>query len=656
MEALLVAAAASAAVGVAFWTYLRREPPVGGRLLLATLRAATFFLLVLLLFNPSLPGDDGPSGPGAPAILLDASLSMAARDSAGGSAWDAALRRAAEGAGPGGEVLLFGTSLRTVSGDSLPDGSPGETGSRLAPALEQAAALGGGAVRVLSDLRLDDPVAAASAAAAGGLDVRFERVGEGVRNAGLGEVEAPAALDPGAEGAVEVALHGTGGGPADSADVELRIGDRLLASRRVELPSGGRSVRQRFDFVAPEEPGAHRLELRATLPDDGFTPDDVRVIYVDVEEEREGLLVLSLQPDWEPRYLLPVLEQVTGLRGRGFLRLAGERWLPMAGGEGEAPRGPVDAATVQEAVEGAELLVVHGLDADAPGWVGEATRSARRLVALPASAAGAQLLGVTVARWSEGEWYADPELPTSPLAGELAGVDLEGLPPLAGVLPLAAATPEARTPLLVRPGSGEEREAALLLLPSEDGRTVVGLAAGFWRWGARDGAPREAYRRLWSAASGWLLRAPVAEGEPEVAPADRPLPRGAPVAWRVRGDVGDSVSIRILDGDTAVTDTAVAAAGDTALRTRSLPPGRYAYTVEAPALPVEGLTGELEIEAYSPEMLRPPTRPEPGEGSTDAVDATADAGRPLRTHPLPYLAVLVLLSAEWIGRRRQGLR
>jgi len=43
------------------------------------------------------------------------------------------------------------------------------------------------------------------------------------------------------------------------------------------------------------------------------------------------------------------------------------------------------------------------------------------------------------------------------------------------------------------------------------------------------------------------------------------------------------------------------------------------------------------------------------EPAADPVGAAGD-GRPLRTHPLPYLLLVILLSVEWVGRRRSGLR
>ena len=37
-----------------------------------------------------------------------------------------------------------------------------------------------------------------------------------------------------------------------------------------------------------------------------------------------------------------------------------------------------------------------------------------------------------------GEWYVDPDVPPSPLAGELAGMAWLGLPPVTDVRPLSA--------------------------------------------------------------------------------------------------------------------------------------------------------------------------------------------------------------------------
>jgi hypothetical protein len=62
------------------------------------------------------------------------------------------------------------------------------------------------------------------------------------------------------------------------------------------------------------------------------------------------------------------------------------------------------------------------------------------------------------------------------------------------------------------------------------------------------------------------------------------------------------------------------------------------------------------VTATTPEML-----PAVADSGLAALAAAAprevDAGgRPMRTHPLPYLLVIGLLCGEWIVRRRSGLR
>lgn len=652
MSAALAGVLALAAAAFALWTYLFREPPVRGRLLLALLRAGALLLLVLLVWNPGVPlgaEDDGPIGP---TLLVDASLSMTAADTAGRVPWATALDGAAEAAGSGGRVLLFGRSPRVRAADSLPGSEPSDPGSRLAPALEEAAALGARVVRVVSDFRLEDPVAVAAVLEESGVGVRYVDVGGTVRNAAVAEADGPASLEAGDSAAVTVLVAGEGGSATDSVALELRREGGLLAARRVPLPEPGRPERHRLEFRAPEEEGSHRLEVGVELADDGFAADDRRVLFLEVEEARAGLALLSLRPDWEPRFLLPVLEQATGLEARGFLRLAGGRWLPM-GEEGDRAE-PWTDARVREMAGGAGLLVLHGVTAGAPGWIDELAASSPRTLLFasdPEAAAGA---GVETGEAVSAEWYAAGELPASPLSGELSTASFDGLPPLTSLLPAPGGGVAGSVPLRVRRGRQGPPRPALVLAPGDDGRTVVVLASGFWRWAARTGEPRATYRRLWSAAAGWLLEPPDADAVAVVEPARRPSPRGEPVEWRVRGPVGDRLTLRIESGDSAVVDTTVAEPGPTLL-TRALPPGRYPYRVGAPGLD-EPLAGELEVEEHTAELLRLRVEP-PGAAAADPREPVADGPlRPLRTHPAPYLALIALLCVEWIGRRRQGLR
>jgi hypothetical protein len=67
-------------------------------------------------------------------------------------------------------------------------------------------------------------------------------------------------------------------------------------------------------------------------------------------------------------------------------------------------------------------------------------------------------------------------------------------------------------------------------------------------------------------------------------------------------------------------------------------------------------SGLVVVERRELDLLprRAVSLPEVSVGATDAAEA--DGGRPLRTHPLPYLLLLGVLFAEWAGRRRSGLR
>jgi len=654
---VLVALACAGAVAFALWVYGRREPPVRGRWLLAGLRAAALVLLVLLLWNPRLPLGGSRASVATPRVLLDASLSMEAEAGEEGSTWERAVERALDESGEGGRVLLFGEGVRSVRADSLRLLEPSDRESRLTPAVQRAAELGAARVRVLTDRRIADPADLTRFVARTGIELSFEEDGEPLRNAGLGELVLPLRVATGDTVTVEVLLHGQGGVPGDSLDLSLEVEGSVRLTRRVPLPRGDRPVRHRLSAPVAGESGIRRVEVRARLSGDAFPRDDRRAAYLEVGAGTGRLLLVSLDPDWEPRYLLPVLEQVTGLEARGFLRIGDDRWLPM--GRREERTGPRVTSAVRSDASGAELLVVHGVGGDAPAWIRDALRAAPRTVLLPRDPGGAALAEVRAAGPLPGEWYAVTDLPASPLAGELSGVSFDDLPPLTGVLPVSSPGGGA-VPLHLRRGGRGPVEAALLLRADGDGRTAVTLASGFWRWGAREGAPREAYRRLWGGVAGWLLASRGERGDVAAEPRARVLPQGRAVGWRVRGLESDTLRIEIREGSEGaplVLDTLIDLRGAAPIQTPALPPGTYAYraTGDDPALDARGV---LEITAYSDDLLRPLLEPDElsGAGGAEGQRRRRSGGTPLRSGAAPYLLLLGLLCAEWIGRRRTGLR
>ena len=656
--------------GFATWIYVRRELPIPGRRLLGTIRASILVLVLLLLWDLRLPGGPRSGGADGSWVLLDVSTSMSAGAAAGGSAdaaaggsadaatgganWVSALERAEELAEGGAQVLLFGETPRVVSFDSLDTLLPLESASRLAPALARAAEAGATDVTVLSDLRLDDPVEAELSLGRSPFGVQIEGSGAPVRNAGVARFELPTRAESGTPLSVGIALFSEGTEPGDTIQVEVWEEERLVASAGVLAVEPGLLATATIRLPPPRDTGWLRYRLLASLPGDRFEADDAKSAFTEVDPAEGGLVLLSLQPDWEPRFLLPVLSQVTGLDSNGFLSLSGGRYLRLGSGSQVGP--PVDEAEVRGALSRADFVVLHGLGAGAPDWVRTTLDEAPRSIVFPSDPPGALASGVEARAHLDGEWYATPDLPPSPLAASLSGADLTGLPPLTAILPRR--TPgTVPTPIpLQRQGSGP-MEAAVVLDETRGRRRAVVLASGFWRWAFREGPDREVYRRLWAGVAGWLLASAPQDGATPVRPEKRVWSSGEPMAWRAPGLIGGNVRLALSLGDSVVLDTSVVVDGAGRARTRALPVAEYSYRITRPGEDGSIGTGRIESEDHTLELLRRPVDLSLAESdAAEGVPTRVRLGPPLRTHPGPYLLILVLLSAEWIGRRRGGLR
>ena len=134
-----------------------------------------------------------------------------------------------------------------------------------------------------------------------------------------------------------------------------------------------------------------------------------------------------------------------------------------------------------------------------------ALAEAPRSIVFPSDPAGALASGVEARGHLDGEWYATPDLPPSPLAASLSGADLTGLPPLTAILPQRTPGTAADPDPAPAAGSGPA-EAGLVLDENRGRRRAVVLASGFWRWAFREGPDREAYRRLWAGVAGMAAR------------------------------------------------------------------------------------------------------------------------------------------------------
>jgi hypothetical protein len=504
------------------------------------------------------------------------------------------------------------------------------------------------------------------------LPVRLLRLGETSRNLGIGELQLPAVASADEELIGRVGLYAEGGATRDSVRVEIRADGDLVQILYAQMPPAGEERSVQITLPPPPDSGLVRYTARGVLEGDLFPSDDLRARWVVSGRESPEILLVSLRPDWEPRVLLPVLEAVTGLEGRGYLRLADGRFLPLA--EGAAEVRPVPEGSLRTAAPQSEILVIHGSVADPPAWLADAVEEHPRVLHLPDTPGGVRLAGLDADSARSGEWVSTSELPPSPLAPFLAGVSLGGLPPLSDLLPLTG--PSAGTAgLNVQGLRNEAAMPALVFVEAGGRRRVVTLADGFWRWGMRDGEARRAYRSMWGGVTAWLLEGGRVPSGEVARPSTVLQPRDEPLRWDVALEASDLEMslIRLHDGGEERLDTEsdesleptfvgrLEAAGEGTATSPPVEPGIYRFEIRgASETSSDSIAagGIVEVERWAGSLRLPPldvanpilAGPD-GDGGADA-----QAGRPLRTHPLPYVVLLILLGAEWLGRRRVGLR
>lgn len=658
---LLYALAAALALAVVVFVYRWREAPGRGRPLLMALRFLALALVLLLLFDPRLPARGVISN--RVMVLLDGSLSMGLpADPAApraGTRWDRGVAEARRAARTG-QVLVFGTGARPVPGDSLPRLQPAAPESRLLPALEAAAEAGVGRAIVVTDGGVQDAADVARWGPRLGMDVQVRPVARGpIPDAAVAEVSAAAWAQAGKPFEIDAAVAATAQTP-DSITLVVRQEGRVLAQRRVAPPPPGRTSPAAITITpaAPGGGGLVRYDV-GILGHDAVPDDDERSIYVYVSEQPAGVLIVSFHPDWEPRFLQPVLEDALGLPTRGFLMGAPGRYLTT--GTGLETGRPVGEAQVRDALAQAEVLVLHGVGADAPAWALAAARSAARVILFPTGPAPDMGLPLALPQAIPGEWYVSDQVPPSPVAPLLTGIRADEVPPLPALRPVAVPA-GAWTPLSAT--RGRNGEPAPLALAGQTGarRWVVALGEGYWQWAFRPGNGRDIYQRLWGSLGGWLIQERRPLAATAIRPARRVIPRGDPILWTAPGLAPDSFAIRITGegGKSAFAGTIAVTRADTAVMP-PLPPGQYRYV--ARAFSGGKLAGTAEgpftVERFSPDFLRPLLPVSAFTGGGTPLESGANLrgrGAPLHTQWWPYVLVVLLVCAEWVLRRRWGLR
>jgi hypothetical protein len=365
--------------------------------------------------------------------------------------------------------------------------------------------------------------------------------------------------------------------------------------------------------------GAGILRAIVSSAGDAEPRNDTLAATIEISRAASAVFV-STSPDQDARFAIAVLRGTLALPTRGFLRVAPGNWRH------EGTLAPASELEVRQAVKDAPVAIIHG-DTSIFGPPQSTTFGPLALMVPPDV--------------DDGEWYPSAT-PVSPLSGALAAVPLESLPPISTGQPARGDW----VGLEARRGREPVRRPIVVGRDSPR-RTVTVTGSGFWRWRFRGGASADAYAALWGGIFDWLA-AERADRRGAV-PEESAVRAGQTIRWR-RGSSADSIvriAVQRRRAEGRPPDTLVLrfAAGAAIRETPALPPGIYDVLVP-------GGRTILVVNAAA-ELL--PNRPRLRSGDVGRR-ARADDARHARSVGALYALVILLLCAEWLARRRAGLR
>jgi hypothetical protein len=636
-----VVAAGAVSALAALWVYGKFEEPVRGRVVPGFLRGFSLFLILAGWFLPPLPFGGMRSG-AVHGVLIERSLSMPLAASAGGPSRAAAASAVLDTLSY--DMLVgFGDTAR-VENDPV-ESAPADGHSLLIPALEAARAAGADSVTLLTDGEIEDRAEAFEAARRLGLAVNEVRVADSAARLAISRVEAPSAAEAGdsIRLVVEVVALGSSAAP-DS--VTLRVGSSDGTSTIVGFrsPDSGRIMRVPAMVLAPPADGGSStwqpFDVQLSPEADAIGMPVRHRVWIEVVPTAAGALIVSVDPDWEPHFLLPVLNRSVAGGARAWLRLGSDTWV--RSGTDRIVRS--DDARVRRDASVARLLVVQGSPSSLPPWLTALLERHPRVLFLARGQGSVPGTGVRIGPPQAGEWFAGGAPPPSPIAGFLQATDYPALPPasrLYGIsgfdwAPLEMRRNRAGQPL---PPVGTQRLGSRR-------RAVVG-AEGLWRWASRSGPARQAYRSVYAGLAAWLLEAP--DGQPVLLEEAR-ISEGESVRWRIAEGVTDlTLTLRASTGAVFWADTLPQP--DSLISGPATPSGSVSYEARGT---VSGelfrSTGPLEVEGAERELAAAAVGPLLSASAASAGSAAADRAI------WPFVLAALLLCTEWFWRRRIGLR
>ena len=642
---LALGAAALVSGAVAAWWYGWREERVRGRGPAAVLRGLALFLLLSGAWMPRF----GSSPEAAPtsAILIDVSASMRLPlGEAGGRSRFEAARAAVDTLLTGREARLwsFGAGAEPVERETLASVAPSAAGSSVVGAIELARAAGADTLFVVTDGELTDRESARRLAVRLGVGLREVRVAGDVGTIGVRSLEAPRTVAMGDSLSVRVELvaRGSAGEPVG---VRVALAGDTSETATVLLPAAGRA--SAADFTVPVRASSDTAEWRpldviVESPSGIPAPTDIRR-WVRVTPDPAGAVLVSLHPDWEPRFLAPVLERSVPGGARVFLRTGEGSWVDVS----PRPAGGIAEERVRRAAASAAMLWIQGDPAAMPGWLRAAAANRPAVLYLARGAGPLPGTDLSVDGGAPGDWYVSSPPPAGPVAAQLAGMVESDLPPLS---PVRGVEGPGRSPVLEarRDRQGAARPIVVLASAAER-RAAAVLAEGTWRWAARGGDGRAAYRTMYSSLVRWL--GDRAASVP-VQLSDASPRAGDSLRWRVAPEVRDLV-IRVDDAGGEPVWTGESAADGNAPAGAPMSTGEARYTAT-------GRVGDRPFRVSAPFYIAAGREDIPGPMGP-ALDVSASGvgtgSLPGSDPPVwPFALSLALLCAEWVWRRKVGLR
>lgn len=711
-----VVALASVLVAVALFAYWRTSPDVAGRrrVILTVLRTAAFLVLAFLLFDPrSIWRGDRSEDPRV-VILVDrsASMTLPAEGWEGGESRFDAARRVAAGLGDavadrGGraETLYFASDLDAgTSGDASADGQ----GTDIARALESVARRFEGenlaAVVVLSDgvetdaalVRPPLPDVAVWTVGLGDTlaaeDVRLSGVDYSpvVRAPSRATIRARVASSSATRRRIHLQLT-ENGRTVYEADTSLAAGDaEAVVSMAVRVT----------------EPGRREFVLSVSGDGVDFEKDNNRRdVVIEVEKAKTRVLVVDLAPTWELAFLTSLIARDPAYECEVFVS---NRWPASPGGRLKRPEEFVPA------LAGADAVVLASVDASfLTQTVADAIRRfvtdrGGGLLVLPGPSSvfenaavwnaladviplrGDPPFSFTLQYTAVGPGVRAAASPISaPLIPLLSQTDWQERAPLLGFY--AGLTPTAAGEVLI--GVRGRSVPALTVATVGKGRVAVVAAGPLWRW-KFVAESNSVYDELMGRLIDVLTRGEesgrfVLVADKNVFEAgESPVLRAEVLNERLQPVTGAPVRVEIARLDSAGVETPLA---QVAMRRESpdasrmsvtldpLPSGRYVVrgSAELPDRILESRPLELRVSTSSVEFQRTPQDRETlariagrtGGGYATAATAPDMVARiPLETRSVPtvsesvlraeaplFLLLLLLLSAEWLLRKRTGM-